>query len=94
MPPSVSPGLRRVDARDDLLLGGGIEAAHGARIDGGVERLRYGRRQLGDHAAQLRHVAADLDAELFQQELAHGAAGHAGGGLTSARALEDVARVG
>src|SRR5947199_2853063 len=43
-------------------------------------------------AAQLYDVAADFDPELFQQQLAHSAAGHARYGLARARAPEDLAR--
>src|SRR5881409_688794 len=44
-------------------------------------------------AAQLYDVAADFDPELFQQQLAHSAAGHARYGLARAGPLQDVARV-
>src|SRR5436309_15598113 len=44
-------------------------------------------------AAQLYDVAADFDPELFQQQLAHGAAGDARYGLARAGPLQDVACV-
>src|SRR6266516_941891 len=44
-------------------------------------------------AAQLYDVAADLDAELLEQQLAHGAAGDPRHSLPRARPLEDIARV-
>src|SRR5437016_6526683 len=44
-------------------------------------------------AAQLYDVAADLDAELLQQQLAHGAAGDPRHSLPRARPLENIARV-
>src|SRR5881409_3107830 len=43
--------------------------------------------------AQLYDVAADFDAELFQQQLADSAAGDARYGLARAGPLQDVARV-
>src|SRR3989475_7161230 len=42
---------------------------------------------------ELHDVAADLDVELLEQQLAHGPAGDPGDGLTGAGALQDVARV-
>src|SRR3989475_5990780 len=42
---------------------------------------------------ELHDVAADLNVELLQQQLAHGPAGDPGDGLTGAGALQDVARV-
>src|SRR6266581_7201286 len=45
------------------------------------------------HPTELHDVAADLDVELLEQQLAHGPAGDAGDGLAGAGALQDVARV-
>src|SRR5947208_16529639 len=42
---------------------------------------------------ELHDVAADLDVELLEEDLAHGPAGDAGDGLAGAGALQDVARV-
>src|SRR2546426_11805633 len=42
---------------------------------------------------ELHDVAADLDVELLEQQLAHGPAGDPGDGLAGAGALQDVARV-
>src|SRR5437879_9273005 len=45
------------------------------------------------YPTELHDVAADLDVELLEQQLAHGPAGDAGDGLAGAGALQDVARV-
>src|SRR2546427_12261599 len=45
------------------------------------------------HPTELHDVAADLDVELLEQQLAHGPAGDPGDGLAGAGALQDVARV-
>src|SRR2546430_11579671 len=45
------------------------------------------------HPAQLHHVTPDFDAELFQQDLADGAAGDPRDRFARARPLQDVARV-
>src|SRR5437660_184144 len=42
---------------------------------------------------QFNHMRTDFDAELFQQQLAHRAAGHPRHGLARARPLQDVAGV-
>src|SRR6266704_3426295 len=47
----------------------------------------------GPDAPQLHHVTPDLDPELFQQQLAHRAAGHPGHGLARTRPLQNVARI-
>jgi len=89
----VAGGLGRVDPRDHLALGLGVEAAHGAAIGGGVQGSGERGAGPGGHPPDLRDVAADLDTEVAEQELAHGAARDARGGLPRAGALEDVAGV-
>src|SRR5437899_2969401 len=57
-----------------------------------------GRRQVvaprSLDGADREHVAEHLDAQAPQEALRNGAAGHAGGGVARARALEHVAHVG
>src|SRR2546423_4794227 len=51
------------------------------------------RPYTGLDPAQFDHMRTDLDAELFQQQLADRAARHPGHRLAGARPLQDVARV-
>src|SRR2546421_8125736 len=51
------------------------------------------RKRTGYHPAQFDHMRTDLDAELFQEQLADRAARHPGYRLPGARPLQDVARV-
>src|SRR5438552_6035701 len=51
------------------------------------------RPYTGPDPPQFHHMRADLDAELFQQDLADSAAGHPRHGLARTRPLQNVARV-
>src|SRR6266705_1521395 len=51
------------------------------------------RPYTGPDPPQFHHMRADLDPELFQQQLAHRAAGHPGHGLARTRPLQNVARI-
>src|SRR5437763_16667911 len=51
------------------------------------------RPYTGLDPAQFDHMRTDFDAELFEQDLAHRAAGDPGHRLAGAGALQDVARV-
>src|SRR5256884_6878341 len=87
--------LGGVDAGDHCPLRVGVEAADGARIGGGVQALTPAkiRNRTDYHPSQLHHVTPDLDAELFQQDLAYRAAGDSRHRFARARPLQDVARV-
>src|SRR6266545_3876819 len=85
--------LRLIDGLDHGALGRGVSAA-----DFGCFRARpdlvprYFQRS-DAHAADLRHVTQDGDAELTQDALGHSGHGHARRGLACARALEDIADI-
>src|SRR5438034_3241278 len=65
----------------------------GSRPCTGGRPYAGGRTYAGRHAAQFDHVAADLDAELLEQEFADGATGDPRPRLARARPLQDVAGV-
>ena len=82
-----------VDLLDHRPRGVGVQAADGRRVDRG-EVGRADPVGLGGlHRADLRDVGDDVDVEGGEERLGQRAAGHAGGRLAGARALEDVADV-
>ncbi len=89
----IARGLGRVDPGDHLALRFRVEAAHGAGVGGGIQGLGDRDGGLRHHPTQFHDVRTDFHAELFQQHLAHRAAGDARHRLARARPLQDVARV-
>ena len=96
--------LRLLDVRHTPLRQLGREHADGALVGGAVERLgavfeeRIGEAapRLGvvvGHLPEADDVAADLDAEVLQQQARQGAAGHPHGRLAGARTVDDGADV-
>src|SRR5204863_9240485 len=83
-----------IDLRDHLLLDPAIDAVErGIRRDGPDVGERARKRTRDDRGTDAGHVAGDVHADLAQQLARDGPDRHARGGLTRARALEDVAHI-
>src|SRR2546423_3050991 len=85
--------LGRINARDHLLLGAGVQSAQLRFVGNRVDVGRHFIGTPGVDAAEVNNVTAEGNVEFSKKPPANGSCGHARGGLARRRSLQHVTGV-